>query len=494
MNQSVNTQYISSPSSFEFDVCNKLLKLCSLNNQPMLDDGLPYTDKNRLFIGKISLPEGCKQLGIDGETNVLFWYYYVDENIRILESLSKIDFQTKYLIFTYSDIKHQLENLKLDTNKIKIISYAKLLETYKTTIDALNKKDDVAKNSERKKKIKESMEGISSDISPEITELNRRNEYIIKEAKSDFKNGNVTLFLGAGVSISMGVPSWNNLIEGMLNDSIQKPFSDKDYPAISESYFNSPLISARQVLYPYLVQITHHPDKTVNIWEKIKDLMKSVLYSKLKPTSDLILTLSELCNPTKCPKPVQSIITFNYDDLLETQLKHDKVTYNSIYREGRFIEGSIPIIHVHGIIYQNQPSPSDSIPVLSEAEYHTLYEKTHYWANVEILHALYRNTCIFIGLSMTDPNLRRLMEFVKLNSKVTNIQHYVILENKKLKSLNNNSATPTKHYRQVENKQIEFLQRQEFMFSQLGANVIWYDEGKHEQVPEILKEIAGLKP
>lgn len=79
-----------------------------------------------------------------------------------------------------------------------------------------------------------------------------------------------------------------------------------------------------------------------------------------------------------------------------------------IYENNRCLPNEKPIYHVHGYVPRNNYIRSK--PILSEKDYHELYKEAFHWTNVEQLHALNRNTCIFIGLSMQDPNLRRLLD------------------------------------------------------------------------------------
>ena len=109
-----------------------------------------------------------------------------------------------------------------------------------------------------------------------------------------------------------------------------------------------------------------------------------------------------------------------------------------------------------------------------------------------MLHAFYRSTCIFIGLSMSDPNLRRLLEFVASESNGI-YPHYAILPKGKLSDYNWDSPNPTKYYESSQEKEEEFLYRRIKIFKKLGVNVIWYDSGKFEQIPKILKKIAGIR-
>ena len=62
------------------------------------------------------------------------------------------------------------------------------------------------------------------------------------------------------------------------------------------------------------------------------------------------------------------------------------------------------------LIYTGVSRAKKSLIVLGEKEYHKIYQEPYNWGNIEQLHALNRNVCFFIGLSMNDPNLRRLID------------------------------------------------------------------------------------
>ena len=48
--------------------------------------------------------------------------------------------------------------------------------------------------------------------------------------------------------------------------------------------------------------------------------------------------------------------------------------------------------------------------MLSEEEYHTLYSNPYSWANLVQISLLTTHSCLFVGMSLTDPNIRRLLD------------------------------------------------------------------------------------
>ncbi|MBP5715608.1 MAG: SIR2 family protein, partial [Bacteroidales bacterium] len=88
-----------------------------------------------------------------------------------------------------------------------------------------------------------------------------------------------------------------------------------------------------------------------------------------------------------------------------------------------------------------------------------LYFDSYSWSNIEQLHALDRNVCILIGLSMCDPNLRRLLDFSKRNQENVYPRHYVILQRKAFEDGN-------------DQKNKEHWKNMELMMYDLGMNII----------------------
>lgn len=204
--------------------------------------------------------------------------------------------------------------------------------------------------------------------------------------------------------------------------------------------------------------------------------MRKALYKEHEQYQSNLI--DSLANTIDNKNPVQ-VITYNYDDLLETRL-NDKEKYVSVFDKHIPRHDIIPIYHVHGMIAREQYEPS--LPVLSEREYHKLYYDLYNWANIVQLHALNTTTCFFIGFSMTDPNQRRLLELARdedINSgNEDKLHHYVFLRQAPLKG-EASMQVNKEHWLEME-----------YMMSDFGLNVIWYKE--YAQLPQLIEYIAGV--
>ena len=312
---------------------------------------------------------------------------------------------------------------------------------------------------------------------PSLSESEKR-QRLIEKAHAAFIRGHSTLFLGAGVSCSVGVPKWDDFLKALLKRTSNAYIKEGDFPCVNESCDHSSIISGRYIKNGFAKD------------QAFEKEMKKALYAKHPiPKSPLFDELVEMiCSRKQISEDycVDQAITFNYDDLLEAALRMTSRCGKSIFNRTVYTGNHFPIYHVHGMIPQNPLI--DSTPVLGEQEYHQLYREAYHWSNVIQLYALSRSTCFFVGLSMNDPNLRRLLDISRngggFNNKSiesTDPCHYAILEKKPL-DWNN----PTQY-----DKNEEHAQNIEKMMYQLGINIIWYEntDGKHSKVPDILKAI-----
>lgn len=298
------------------------------------------------------------------------------------------------------------------------------------------------------------------------------------------KRNNVVLFLGAGASSEAGITTWDvliselfvALIDKQLNTNhiqIEKKDKVKIVQEVIKQNGNSPLLQTRFLR---------------NGFENdFEDLVREILYKYSRDTSDLLEEIGQLCIPNRGKLGIRAIVNYNFDDLVEKNLKRLRVKFHSIYGEGMIPNADeIGIYHVHGFLPQEKEKYENltkSLLVFSEEGYHKLMLEPYNWANISQLNYMINNTCLFIGLSMTDPNMRRLLEIAaqKRTENDGECQHYVIMRRFRIKEAE--EVDSIKSFEKVN----ETLQ--ESFFKELGVNVIWIDE--FYEIPALLKQIKG---
>lgn len=433
-----------------------------------------------------------------GEDTLFAYDLYAPNGIPSLKISGKTAVEVKnHLSFaTIKEINAHFETYGSEYN-ILVVYFKSSVSNYPSTqINSQGKALVYKSFEELKDKNKKHTEKDKSDYYAERTkgaDWKRNREELIKQAHEIVGQGNNVLFLGAGVSMSAKMPSWKDLLKGLMSEVKQlKPPTLEAFKELSshvlEECGDSNLIMGR-----YLQTAISQYDNKVGFSE----LIQKHLYND-KDTSPLLANLARIVQQKK----VNEVITYNFDDLLEQNLAKmnltDSVDFTAISKDAE-IKGhnTMPIYHVHGII--TKEGPVDTV-VFSEEEYHKRYYTAYHWSNVEQLHALTRMHCFFIGLSMTDPNLRRLLDTAKEMNRSNGIDHFAFLQRKKLENYCVSDMNKTCKYVHVSESLIDKKKQKEIydmnyaviesIFMELGVNVIWYED--HDDLPELVAKVFGV--
>lgn len=300
----------------------------------------------------------------------------------------------------------------------------------------------------------------------------------VEKLKKAYENDEIILMLGAGTSKDAGVPSWNELLKKLNLSIINQKISDK-LTAVEKNEIADELVSLQNGAP--LVSASYIRSA---LGEKFKDEIKKALYKNVKSINDqpLLETIAKLSQPRRKKVGIESIITYNFDDLLERHLERNGVEFKSMYREADYEEPTkIPIYHVHGFIPKEEKKYTNldqSVLVFSEDGYLHMQSDPYSWSNIVQIKALREKTCVLIGLSGIDPNLRRL--FSIHSEKYDGCKHYILLQ-REIKSSVANKSNKYKEFSKLHHK------IQEDTFKSIGLNIIWYEN--HSEVPQILEKL-----
>lgn len=294
-----------------------------------------------------------------------------------------------------------------------------------------------------------------------------RNDALDKLNKA-YRENKLVLFCGAGISIGSGIPSWNKLLISMFLDISNLPSS---YTDVLCDKLRSDLCVSQEML-ARMIKISDS--------SSFHNRLKRILYKDLKKDcTNTINAIVNLCSNNCRNKGVKEIITYNFDDLLEQNFEKNNIKYNNDAGEG------IPIHHVHGLLSHNEEIRDNNQIVFSEDEYHEEYTKFASQATIKQLSALNDNVCLYVGISFTDPNMRRLADEYIKNRKNKTTDHYLI---KKVPEINigqnNNYLSATKILNKI--KCLEELDAESF-----GFKIIWIDS--FDEIPELFNVIKNKR-
>lgn len=326
------------------------------------------------------------------------------------------------------------------------------------------------------------------------------------EVGQAFRESGVTLVLGAGVSMGVGAPSWGELMGRLVLAVIGRklepgaPISDAYLP-FSEILGQSLPTDALVVAHYAKLALAQRGMSSADDAPFLR-VLRSALYAGSKPVSDseLLGTLSDLCRGSAWQRArgVQQVITYNYDRFFEEALTAAHCEHETVPRKQRARGDGLPVYHPHGIVGRD-PSSSDDWVILAEDEYHREYAAPHSWSNIVQLNAFSQSRCIFVGLSMTDPNLRRLLAAARTSGAP---EHFAFLRRRdpkaalaRIEASHTWGSGATGSLRDDLAARVAIACRggdvaDDTTLAELGTQVIWYDE--HQDLPGVLRGCCGV--
>lgn len=264
----------------------------------------------------------------------------------------------------------------------------------------------------------------------------------------------VTLFLGAGISHSRGVPLWDDVVRRMAEWVVG---ADEDASLLAKVQevvrrelgedAAKRVVLRRHPLEPQLalewIQDELADDAVrARVAERLKSddvsfvaLLRRALYEGVgEPTEgDALSAMGEALRSEWARWPdrhVVRVITLNADDLLEREACADGVArLFPIARPSRNPRWDdrekpppIPVYHVHGYLPEDPRDPEGSghTLVFTDDQFWSTTASPLSFANRVVANALHDTQCVFAGLSMRDVNLMRWLavRFEEVSSDV----------------------------------------------------------------------------
>jgi len=321
----------------------------------------------------------------------------------------------------------------------------------------------------------------------------------IAEVGNRYRDGRFSIFLGAGVSSSAGLPDWDTLLNSLFVSMLTDEHNSER--ATDNEEISSIVKRLRQVDGPSALMLARYVRRGLSAGSKSEqnqfvEAVTRQLYGlrdrRFSLHSPLIKAIANLCTPTRMGANVRSVVTYNFDDILERELTARVLNHRSIFEEiDLAAPEELPIYHVHGFLPEDRTKYAAlerSTLVFSEEGYHQIYGQPYHWSNLIQLSALKETTCLMVGLSLTDPNLRRLLEIA---SKSTDRpRHFAFLRRIDLEKFAKEDGKPA--IRAPIGVMKSFLERHhslnEEVMRELGVATIWYES--YDEIPAILHQVA----
>lgn len=230
-------------------------------------------------------------------------------------------------------------------------------------------------------------------------------------------NSSLRLFLGAGVSSGFGLPEWREFIARVLGKDGDAAFMAK--------LNNTPIADLRRLLDPV------DDGKT-----KYFKAIHGALYRDVNPNllkqlqiSPLLLAIAAMMTGAHRGR-VDSVVTYNYDDLLEQYLTMLGLAVCRRMRPNELsTRADVELNYVHGRLPQKwKPSAGDPEIILSERSYRKRRAEIDEGWPAWVGHGLSSKVALFIALSGDDSSILDVLKRAqKRVSRGTDFNGYWIL-------------------------------------------------------------------
>lgn len=272
--------------------------------------------------------------------------------------------------------------------------------------------------------------GICNEILPTWFELTRRIFNVC--FKENLEQANFKHFLDKS-SFSL-----DSLIQASLNQHLKEGGNNESFSEIlQEQLYIDLLLNADKYGLKKTIIKLFYSTKSFN-----KEEVISVcdFFDKEYRTSTILKLVKILIESPKGTRLPESIITFNADSLLyallilyNIKLNYDKTgiykqvekPYKQVIRPFEFWGDKIPIFHLHGAISPNNPDAYTKRKVkLRDGRNNLIFWESTYtkisgtmfsWAQTNFLYNSLSTSCVFLGLSMSDPNIRKWLSWTSEN-------------------------------------------------------------------------------
>ncbi len=233
---------------------------------------------------------------------------------------------------------------------------------------------------------------------------------IPKEAIENFKAKQSCFFIGAGLSMAAGYPSWGGLLQKLIDVASSKPWFHKDK---IDDYKK---LSADSTKFLFLAE-----DLKSELGNEFYDLMEDWFgqpNALPTPNHEILVQI-----------PSNLIVTINYDRLIENAYNkiHGFYPNSYTYKQSReaansFWKEKFFVLKAHG----DANSDAQGL-ILSQKDYRkTLYRENGYRS---LLQTIFSSVSVFvIGVSLNDPEFNQLLDYLHDSYHGGGPTHYAFLE------------------------------------------------------------------
>jgi CheY-like chemotaxis protein len=211
-----------------------------------------------------------------------------------------------------------------------------------------------------------------------------------RELALDLAKGELVMFVGAGLSVGAGAPSWQELVEGLRAELV--PSTEETDPTVVAQFFRN----------------QHGANALVR---RIREVVQK---RTLKPTR---------AHSALCSLPANVIVTTNYDDLIERSLRGADRPVHVIHNDQELAlwndSSEVQLLKLHGHI-------DDAMSIVVTDDDYSRFLHTNIATQRKLLELFAYRTICFVGYSLRDRDIAHIFSRVCFEQDCLKRQAYVL--------------------------------------------------------------------
>jgi hypothetical protein len=229
------------------------------------------------------------------------------------------------------------------------------------------------------------------------------------------------LVFGAGVSKGFGLPDWKELVCKIANH--------EEVKGIPIDKLKESLAGRVEILYRHFCDSqrkkakNREPVSDMEIKGKWFEILRSLIYEKVPKEEDLVTAHPYICEYLRIIIASRVTITYNFDSCIEMCL--DSWAKKNVPKRQRIYETIFPdmlptrtrgsIYHINGYLPKNPLDVYSEELVFTEKQFADQFLEATIGRYATLAHYFATNTCLFIGISLADENIRYLLRRSAMN-------------------------------------------------------------------------------
>jgi hypothetical protein len=315
----------------------------------------------------------------------------------------------------------------------------------------------------------------------------------------------VVLCIGAGVSAGCRLPNWSELLRRLAIHCWGAEAGAERFEQLIDSGVSLPAIAGilehkrphdfsdliRQALYrdfPFFPKYKRDRDRD----EFIRFVTDNNM--TMRTVAAMCASKREHKNEFRPNPAIRAVLNLNLDSVLTSfaRARYRTRIFRTVERASKGARpGLISMYHIHGHLTFDESKfgklrrEGPDLRVLTEQDYFDFFNRPNSIFHYTFLYLLREHSCLFVGLSMTDENIRRML-------------HYS--QSERLASYRTEGRNPTperslRHFAilNIREKTPELRDMTESSLGRLGVRVLWIDgfEALPERIGTVYKAATG---